>query len=45
MPAPAYSTIVAGPADVGLAIVVVSTCLLALAVDLAALIAWFRRRP
>jgi hypothetical protein len=39
-----YSTFVAGPADVGLAIIVVSTCVLALTVDIVALIAWLRRR-
>jgi hypothetical protein len=39
-----YSTIVAGPADVVLAFIVVSTCVLALAIDLAALSAWLRRR-
>ena len=39
-----YSTFVAGPADVGLAIIVGGTVLLALALNVLGLISWLRRR-
>jgi hypothetical protein len=39
-----YSIFVAGPADVALAIIVVSTVLLALALDILGLVSWLRRR-
>ena len=44
MPTLPYSTFVAGPADLGLAFIVVGTVLLAIALDIFGLIAWLRRR-
>jgi hypothetical protein len=44
MPTLPYSTFVAGPADLGLAFIVVGTVLLAIALDILGLIAWLRRR-
>jgi hypothetical protein len=45
MPSSPYITLVASSADVALAIVVVGTVLLAIALDILGLIAWLRRRP
>jgi hypothetical protein len=45
MPNPPYSTIVAGPADLGLAFIVGGTVLVALVANVLALAAWLRRRP
>ena len=44
MPTLSYSTIASGPADVGLAIIVGDTVLLALALNVLGLISWLRRR-
>jgi hypothetical protein len=45
MPAFPYSTIVAGPADVTLAIVVLGTMVIAAIANILGLISWLRRRP
>jgi hypothetical protein len=44
MPTLPYSTIAASPADVGLAIIVGGTVVLALALNILGLISWLRRR-
>jgi hypothetical protein len=44
MPISPYTTFIAGPADVALAIVVGGTVLLALALNILGLIAWLRGR-
>jgi hypothetical protein len=45
MPTLPYSAFVAGPADVGLAFIVVGTVVLAIVLNILALFSWRRRRP